>query len=166
MSTPTTPVNVAVELVLAGEISVSEAARRAGLSQGTMSRRVTAHPGYAKAKAGGLIGDRPGAGGPVDVDALRSNPAVVAVAEGRMSLRKAVEAYPDAAPNPVTLGRWVSKAFPNYAADPERGGRRRTTEEMLAPDIAVLADAILAKAKALNVDPAKLAKWVAQRVTA
>ncbi len=153
----------AIQAVIDQRLSSRAAAEACGMSKSSFDRLLQANPDYVKAKASGLLPSAPSMT-PVNVDDLRTNPAVLAVVNEGMSLRKAIAAHPDSAPNPVTLGRWVAKAFPDFVPGGEGFSRRRSTQELVAPDIEVLAAEVIARAKALNLDPDKLAKWVQERV--
>lgn len=154
----------AIKLVLSGQASINAASKAADVSTQTLRKHLYKHPDYAKAVAEGRIAAPPDTTAP-DVNALRTNPAVLAVVNDGLSLRKAIELYPDnGTTSAATLGNWVKKAFPDHVIGSPTGGRRRSTEELVAPDIDALADEVIARAKALNLDPAKLAKWVLKQV--
>lgn len=155
--------NTLVSDILNGRATINGTARALGVTPNTLRARLNEHPDYVKAKAAGLTHTTPDTT-PVNVEALRTNPAVLAVVNEGLSLRKACERFPEHAPNPVTLGRWVKKAYPDHVTGSPTGGRRRSTEEMVAPDIDAIADKVLARASALNLDPVKLAKWVLKQV--
>lgn len=153
-----------VAKILSKELSVRAAAKAAGMSPSTFSDRLNEHPDYVKAKQQGLTRPAPDIV-PVDLNALRTNPAVLAVVNEGLSLRKAIELYPDnGTTGAATLGNWIKKAFPDHVIGSPTGGRRRSTEELVAPDIDALADKVLSRASDLNLDPVKLAKWVLKQV--
>lgn len=149
--------------VARGELSTRQAAELCGLSRSTFSDRLSHFPDYVKAKAAGLLPEAP-AMVPVNVEALRSNPAVLAVVEQGLSLVQAVEAHPDSATNKATLARWVKQAYPDFKSTNKGAGKRRTVEEMVSPDIDKAARVVIDMAKALNIDPERFAKWTLKRV--
>lgn len=156
-----TPDNV-VHKIIASELSIKDAAELCGMSKTTLIRRLASHPDYVKAQADGLI-KRPDTA-PVNVEALRTNPAVRAVANGDLSLRQACAQYPDSAPNPVTLSRWVKLAFPEAEIGAPDRKKRVSAEEMMLDEVRELAAAVVDRAKALRLDPVKLSKWVLKQV--
>lgn len=153
----------AVNLVLSGQASINAAAKAADVSSHTLRKHLYKHPDYDKAVAEGRIAAPPDTT-PPDIEALRQNPAVLAVVNDGLSLRKAAEMYPDSVSNSMSLSRWVKKAFPDFVSASPTGGGRRSTEEMVAPDIDAIADRVMRRASALNLDPVKLAKWVLKQV--
>lgn len=153
-----------VAKILSKELSVRAAAKAAGMSPSTFSDRLNEHPDYVKAKQQGLTRPAPDTA-PVNVEALRTNPAVLAVVNEGLSLRKAIERHPDnGTTTAATLGKWIKQAYPDFVSASPTGGGRRSTEEMVAPDIDAIADRVLSRASALNLDPVKLAKWVLKQV--
>lgn len=160
--THTTP--QAIEEALSGRLSINKAAQACGLSAKTFTSRLRMHPDYVKAVADGRIAAAPDTA-PVNVEALRTNPAVLAVVNEGLSLRKAIERHPDnGTTTAATLGKWVKQAFPDFVSASPTGGGRRSTEEMVAPDIDAIADKVMRRASDLNLDPVKLAKWVLKKV--
>lgn len=154
----------AFEAALSGSLSINKAAESCGMSAKTFTSRLRKHPDYVKAVAEGRIAAPPDTTAP-DLNALRTNPAVLAVVNEGLSLRKAIELYPDnGTTGAATLGNWIKKAFPDHVIGSPTGGRRRSTEELVAPDIGALADKVLSRASDLNLDPVKLAKWVLKQV--
>lgn len=153
----------AIKLVLSGQASINAASKAADVSTQTLRKHLYKHPDYDKAVAEGRIAAAPDTTAP-DLEALRTNPAVLAVVNGGLSLRKAVEMYPDSVASSMSLSRWIKKAFPDHVIGSPTGGRRRSTEELVAPDIGAIADKVLSRASDLNLDPVKLAKWVLKQV--
>lgn len=154
----------AAQAVATGEMSVSEGSAACGMNRSTFYVRLRSHPDYVKAQANGTI-KRPDTAA-VDVTALKANPAVLAVANGDLSLRQACAQYPESAPNPMTLSRWVKLAFPGAEVGNPDSKKRRSTEEMVDSDLQELAEMLKTRAKALNLDPVKVGRWVLKRVEA
>lgn len=153
-----------VAQIIDKSLSIREAAELCGMSKTTLIRRLRSHPDYVKAQANGTI-KRPDTAA-VDVTALKANPAVLAVANGDLSLRQACAQYPESAPNPMTLSRWVKLAFPGAEVGNPDSKKRRSTEEMVDSDLQELAEMLKTRAKALNLDPVKVGRWVLKRVEA
>lgn len=154
----------AAQAVAQGQMTIGDAAEACGLTRSTFYNRLRVRPDYVKAQAEGRISSPVNA--PVDDSVLKQNPAVQAVASGQMSLRQACTQYPEHAPNPVTLSRWVKRAFPdNEIGDPSRK-KRVSTEEMVAKDLELFALGIENRAKELNIDPVKVGRWVLKRLEA
>lgn len=114
-----------IEKVLAGEMSVGEAGRSAGVSAMTISRALQAHPDYARAKAEGRVAARP-AQNDVDVEALKNHPAVLEVVTKGLGYREAGEKHGVAV---MTLNRWVKRAYPDYDGVRHRGRPPKKKEE-------------------------------------
>lgn len=152
----------AIARVCSGQMSAGAAAKACGLARSTFQDRISNHPDYVKAQADGRI-KRPDTA-PVNVEALRTNPAVRAVANGDLSLRQACAQYPDSAPNPVTLSRWVKLAFPEAEIGAPDRKKRVSAEEMMVDEVRELAAAVVDRAKARGLDPVKLSKWVLKQV--
>ena len=107
-------------------------AREADLA--AVARALQAHPDYARAKAEGRIAARP-AQNDVDVEALKSHPAVLDVVSRGLTYREAAVAH---GLYPMTLHRWVMRAYPDFDGVRRRG--RPSKKKAQAPSEALQDD--------------------------
>lgn len=111
--------------VLAGTMTVGEAARAAGTNRMAVSRALQAHPDYAKAKAEGRIAARP-CNPTIDPASLRDHPAIVDVVVNGMTYLEAATKH---SMSVMTLNRWVKRAYPDYAEVRSRGRPPKSAKE-------------------------------------
>lgn len=101
-------INIAVQAVIDGSISINQAAKQAGVAAMTLHRKVAKHPDYEAAKADGRIKQKL-ALNPVNVEDLANHPAVRDVIDNGLSYAVAGEKHGVV---PMTLHRWVQKVAP------------------------------------------------------
>lgn len=100
----------AVNRVVRGELSMTAAAKLAGVSVSGLRLKVLKHPDYEKAKAAGNILAKP-AMATRDVAELRKHPAVIDVVDNGMTYAAAGEKHGEYA---ATVHDWVHKAYPDF----------------------------------------------------
>lgn len=116
MHTPHFPDKVSVSLsdavnrVVAGDLSMSAAAKLAGVSVSGLRLKVLKHPDYEAAKASGRIQSKPVMAAR-DVGELRAHPAVIDVVENGMTYAAAGAKHGEYA---ATIHGWVHKAYPDF----------------------------------------------------
>lgn len=100
----------AVNRVVRGELSMTAAAKLAGVSVSGLRLKVLKHPDYERAKAAGNIQAKP-VMAPRDVGELRKHPAVIDVVDNGMTYAAAGEKHGEYA---ATVHDWVHKAYPDF----------------------------------------------------
>lgn len=151
--------------VVSGELSVTKAAKMLGMSEPTLRRRLQTNPDYVKAKADGKLRAPVADTTPVDIEAIKTNPAVLAVVEGGMTLQEAFDTHPGVVGSVPTLNRWVNAAYPEHRnREGAHKGGRKSVAEQTAPFIDVLLGYVRDTASTLDLPPEKLIKLMSKRL--
>jgi len=100
----------AIALIIAGEMSMSQAAKLCGVAKSTLSRKAAKNPDYVRAVAEGRVRGAPEMP-QRDVNDLRNHPAVVDVVVGGLTYTASADKHGEVV---ATVHRWVKKAYPEF----------------------------------------------------